>query len=332
MSSTELMKQALHCGSLFDPDVEPDRRVEGHLLVDEEVRQLGLERLEIGVRGEVALGLRPGRDRVDDAIDELADRGLALGRVEVAAEVLADHDVGRELAPEVGDLDVLLLEDALARLVGDAGGPVLPGDLVVGMDVRAGPAALEGQAASALAGEAGTVRACEAGRGGGGLVGGLGRLLGLRAAVMGCDRCPVPSSHLLSPRRLRCTVRGSCRIALASLSPNGPGGRSGTGGWGRRGTCWASRWDQSTPRTIRRVVVDVNPKTTRCSGCSSVPGATCGGLGHPRSDRVRPRSGGVRPHARRRCPPVRAPVDMGCPRVVHRLGDGTSVLIAWRSR
>src|SRR6185369_13762136 len=55
-------------------------------------------------------------------------------------------DVGRQLAPEVGDLDVLLFEDALAGLVGDPGGPVLPGDLVVGMDVRAGEAALEGQA------------------------------------------------------------------------------------------------------------------------------------------------------------------------------------------
>jgi hypothetical protein len=38
----------------------------------------------------------------------------ALRRAEVAAEVLADDDVGGELAPEVGDLDVLLLEDALA--------------------------------------------------------------------------------------------------------------------------------------------------------------------------------------------------------------------------
>ena len=101
---------------------------------------------EVRVRREVALGLRPGRDRVDDAIDELLDAGLALRRAEVAAEVLADDDVGGELRPEVGDLDVLLLEDALAGLVGDAGGPVLPGDLVVGMDTRRGPAALEGQA------------------------------------------------------------------------------------------------------------------------------------------------------------------------------------------
>ena len=131
---------------LLDPDVEPDRRVEGHLLVDEQVGQLRLERLEVLVRREVVLGLGPRGDRVDDAIDELADAGLALRRVEVAAEVLADDDVGGELRPEVGDLDVLLLEDALAGLAGDAGGPVLPGDLVVGVDARRRPATLEGQA------------------------------------------------------------------------------------------------------------------------------------------------------------------------------------------
>ena len=146
VSSTELMKQAEPCGLLLDADVEPDRRVERHLLVDEEVGQLGLEGGEVLVGREVVLGLGPGRDRVDDAIDELADARLALGRAEVAAEVLADDDVGGELRPEVGDLDVLLLEDRLARLVGDAGGPVLPGDLVVGMDAGTGPAALEGQA------------------------------------------------------------------------------------------------------------------------------------------------------------------------------------------
>jgi len=35
-SSTELMKQA-STGLGFDADVEPDRRVEAHLLVDEQV-------------------------------------------------------------------------------------------------------------------------------------------------------------------------------------------------------------------------------------------------------------------------------------------------------
>ena len=63
------------------------------------------------------------------------------------------------------DLDVLLLEDGLAGLGADAGGPVLPGDLVVGVDAGPRPAALEREAARALAGEAGTVRAAEPLRG-----------------------------------------------------------------------------------------------------------------------------------------------------------------------
>ena len=102
LSWTELMKHAEHCGFCLDPDVEPDRRVERHLLVDEEVRQLGLERGQVLVGREVALGLGPGGDRVDDAVDELLDAVLALRRADVAAEVLADHDVGGELAPEAG--------------------------------------------------------------------------------------------------------------------------------------------------------------------------------------------------------------------------------------
>ena len=120
------------------------------------------------------------------------------GRAEVAAEVLADHDVGGELAPEVGDLDVLLLEDALARLVGDAGGPVLPGDLVVGMDVRAGPAALEGQATDR--GLAVGLGAVEGGavRAGVAMLGLGGGPVGLRCGLFVHDRTAVakPSSHL----------------------------------------------------------------------------------------------------------------------------------------
>ena len=170
LSWTELMKHA-ESGTLrllLDADVEPDRRVEAHLLVDQQMGQLGLERGEVLVRGEVAVGLRPGRDGGDDAVDQLPDAVLPLRRADVAAEVLADHDVRGELAPEDRDLDVLLLEDGLAGLRGDAGRAVLPGDLVVGMDAGAGPPALEREAARPLALEAGTVRAAQALAGGGG--------------------------------------------------------------------------------------------------------------------------------------------------------------------
>ena len=46
---------------LFHAHVEPDGRVEAHLLVDEEVRQLGLEGLQVLWAGEVFLCLGPSR-------------------------------------------------------------------------------------------------------------------------------------------------------------------------------------------------------------------------------------------------------------------------------
>ncbi len=134
-------------------DVEPNRRVEGHLLVHEEVGQLSLEGGEVLVRVEVVLGEGPGGDRVDHPIDELLDAALTTGRADMAAEVLADHDVGGELRPEVGNLYVRLLEDGLARLVLDLGRAELPGDFVVGVNAGGGPAPLEGQSAGAGSGE-----------------------------------------------------------------------------------------------------------------------------------------------------------------------------------
>src|SRR4029079_16572853 len=107
-------------------------------------------------------------------VQELLDAPLPLRRPDVAAEVLADDDVDGQLRPALGDLDVLLLEDGLARLMADAGGPGLPLDLVVGMDARRGPSPWERQAADALAFEAGSPRPAEARRGWGGRCGGLG--------------------------------------------------------------------------------------------------------------------------------------------------------------
>ena len=132
--------------------------------------ELRLERREILACGEVVPRLRPAGDRVHDPIDQLADAGLAARRTDVAAEVLADDDVGGELAPERRDLDVLLLEDGLAGLIADVGGPDLPRDLVIRMDTRASPAAGEREALRRPALlihpiEADAVRAAVAGRG-----------------------------------------------------------------------------------------------------------------------------------------------------------------------
>ena len=80
VSSTLRMKQAEHCGVLLEADVEPDRRVEGRLLVEQDRGQLGLEGVGVLVGGEVAALAAPVGDRAGDAADHLFDRALALRR------------------------------------------------------------------------------------------------------------------------------------------------------------------------------------------------------------------------------------------------------------
>ena len=63
----------------LDADVEPDRRVEGGHLVEKDVRELVAERIAIGFGGEVAAFASPAGDGADDAADELAHGGLAIG-------------------------------------------------------------------------------------------------------------------------------------------------------------------------------------------------------------------------------------------------------------
>jgi hypothetical protein len=64
----------------------------------------------------------------------------------VAAEVLAGHDVGGQGGPALRELEVLLLEDDLAVLVGDGGVAQVPLDGVVRVDVGAREPALDRQA------------------------------------------------------------------------------------------------------------------------------------------------------------------------------------------
>jgi hypothetical protein len=127
VSSTELMKHALACcGRVLHAEVEPDRAVERHALRHEHVGELVGERLGVVRRREVARRVAPLADLPDHAPDQLLDAALAIRRVEVAAEILRDHDVGGELRPALGDLDVLLLEDDLTALSGDLRAAQLP--------------------------------------------------------------------------------------------------------------------------------------------------------------------------------------------------------------
>ena len=104
LARARLLRHAL------DADVEPHRAVERRPLGDEDVLQLVGERRGLGVVAEVAAFEAPAGDRVDDAVDDLAQRGLTLGGAERAAEVLLGDDVGGVLRPVGGELDVGLLE------------------------------------------------------------------------------------------------------------------------------------------------------------------------------------------------------------------------------
>ena len=99
VSSTLRMKQARALRVLLEADVEPDRAVEGGLLVQQDVGELGLEGVGVLVGGEVAALAAPAGDRAGDAGDHLLDRALALVGAEPAAEVLLGDDVGRVLRP-----------------------------------------------------------------------------------------------------------------------------------------------------------------------------------------------------------------------------------------
>ena len=148
MSSTERMKQALHCGLLLEADVEPHGRVERRHLVQQDVRQLVLEGVGVLVASRSSRRARPQPAIVPATrpIICLTECSRA-GRAELPAEVLLGDDVRRVLRPALGELDVALLEgDAVA--VADARVAQLPLDGVERMRPRGREEALDRQRAA----------------------------------------------------------------------------------------------------------------------------------------------------------------------------------------
>src|SRR6478672_1165850 len=138
---------------LLEADVEPDRRVEGRLLVEQDRGQLHLEGVGVLLGGEVAALAAPVGDRAGDPADHLFDRALALGAAELAAEVLLGDDVGRVLGPALRELDLTLLEGRALR-VSDHRIADLPLDLVERMHAGRRKSPLYGEALQTVSGSA----------------------------------------------------------------------------------------------------------------------------------------------------------------------------------
>ncbi len=150
VSSTRVdeARRALRLG--LHAHVEPNGRVEGHLLFDEQVRQLVVEGVARSGRVEVAAAFTPGGDGVGHAADQVPHGGFALGRVDLPVEIFRGDDVRGRLRPGLGDLDILLAEDDLSLFVADLSGAPLPFDGVKGRDSPIGEIALELEAGLGL--------------------------------------------------------------------------------------------------------------------------------------------------------------------------------------
>ena len=117
VSSTDRMKQALACcGTPLTPMLNHTGLLNAARWVTRMYFSSALERLGLVVVGEVAALAAPGGDRVDDPVDHLAQRVLALGRPERAPEVLLGDDVGGVQRPADGNSTPSLLEGDRSRL------------------------------------------------------------------------------------------------------------------------------------------------------------------------------------------------------------------------
>ena len=126
--------------------VEPDRRIEGAVLVDAQPGQFVAENFSVFRRGEIALGLAPIGNCARDAADKLLDAMFAFAGAVLAVEIFGDDDFRRQDRPTLRDLDVLLFEDRLAGFIRDFGSPPFPLEFIEWPHVRLAEHAGHGQA------------------------------------------------------------------------------------------------------------------------------------------------------------------------------------------
>ncbi len=110
--------------------VEPDRRIERGVLMNAQPRQVAVEILGVGGRGEITVLQAPIGDRAADAVDKLPHAPLPFRSAVFSVKIFIDNDVRCQLAPEHRNFAVFLLEQDLAAFALDGGGPRFPLDRV----------------------------------------------------------------------------------------------------------------------------------------------------------------------------------------------------------
>ena len=118
--------RALDAVLMEQADVEPNRRVERGVLMNAQPRQIAVEILGVGSRGEIAVFQAPVGDRAADTVNKLPDAPLAFRGAVFTVKILVNDDVGRQLGPENRNFAVFLLEQNLAAFALDGGSSRFP--------------------------------------------------------------------------------------------------------------------------------------------------------------------------------------------------------------
>jgi len=119
--------------NIIEPYVEPDRGIEGAVLIDAQPGEFAIENLRILFGEEIAVSQAAIGNGAADPMNELLDGVFPPAGVDIAVKVLADNDLGGQLAPGQRYFDIILFKNGFAGLVGNFGLAGFPFDFFEGM-------------------------------------------------------------------------------------------------------------------------------------------------------------------------------------------------------
>src|ERR1039457_2829079 len=128
--------------------IEPDGRVKGHVLTNQQVDQFVVEGGSIFGGAEVSVFHAPIANGFGYTGYQLAHSGLALIGANLSVEVFRRNYISRGHRPIFGNFDIFLLEDHVSLGVRTLGMAKFPLDLGVGGNARLGEKTAEAEARS----------------------------------------------------------------------------------------------------------------------------------------------------------------------------------------